>query len=156
MDERYKALIDRNTVERQIKRRCGTLGRKAVGNRNEGVRGKDDLFVSLSTSNGKRGVKHSICMRLKGEFADAYNLKIGDFVKVDYDNSPEGCIFVMKRACPKTGVMFYKTSQESGIRTAFTPEEEDLQNLFSDTKRYWCELKHVDDATGVMVFEELK
>ena len=157
MNERYKALIDRSIVERQQKSKCGTLGRM-VSARGKFQSGKpDDILVSLSTSNRKRGIKHSVCVRFKGELADAYGIKIGDFVRISYDNTTEGCcIFVMSKACPETGVMIYKTSQETSVRTAFTPSEEDLKNLFSQRKRYHCELKHVDDVTGVMVFEEME
>ena len=74
---------------------------------------------------------------------------------MDYDNSPGGCLFVIRKVDEKTGCMLYRTNSEAGLRTAFTPSEEDLKNLFASEQRgYRCELKHHDAESDAFVFEE--
>jgi hypothetical protein len=154
MKEKYKAIIDRSV--HQMKRRSGTFRRIGTG-RSKTCGQNDHMMVSLATTTSKNGrVTHSVCLRFQQSFAEAFDLKIGDRITMDYEVAPEGCVFVIRRASEQDGVSLYRTSRENNVRTAFTPRHEDIENLFSATKRYRCELKHQDDDSGVFVFEELK
>jgi len=149
MNERYKALIDRETAS--LKRRTGTFCRIGSGRPKA-----SDLYVSLSVSTRRKsGRKKTVCVRIHGETAKAFGFEEGGFITMDYDNAPEGCMFAIRKADERTGCALYRTNSETGLRTAFTPSEEDLKNLFADEQRgYRCELKHHDTASDAFIFEE--
>jgi hypothetical protein len=159
MNEKYKALFDRATHDAQMRRKCGTLTRKAAG-RSPGRRTQCDLYVSLVKNNSKKnGVPHSVNVRFKGVFDNARNLKVGDLIAIDYDNTPEGCIFLVRLVDdPLIGMAVYTTKQgreDADVRSAFTPEKKDVDNLFADKKGYHCELKVYDHEKRAYVFEEI-
>jgi len=154
MEERYKAILSRSTD--CLKRRNGTLGRIGGGRTRGFAARADDLLVSLSTSSGKANIN----VRIKGDTARDYGISIGDYITIDYDNLPEGCLFVVRKTVEEQGCSIYKAKsggrEESGVRSAFTPSKNDIENLFPDgKKRYRCLLKHHDVEAGAYVFEEI-
>jgi hypothetical protein len=159
MEEKYKALIDRASLDAQMRRKCGTFRRVAAG-RSSSSRRRDDLYLSLTKNNHKKnGVGFSVNVRFKGVFNNARNLKLGDLIAIDYDNRPDGCIFCVRLTDdPLEGMTIYSTNADKAgadVRSAFTPEKKDLDNLFTDKKGYHCELKFYDEEKRVYIFEEI-
>lgn len=147
MKERYKALIEKTDQGKK-----GTFGRNGGGG--TGRKSECDLLISLTAHGSKIG---AVNVRVKGEVAETFNFCLGEYVAVDYDNQQDGCLFVLRKTDPSMGCCLYKTHNEKGVRTSFTPKKPDLENLFSGEKRrYLCSLVHHDAESGACVFEEIK
>lgn len=153
MQERYKAILDR---EPSFRKKSGMFSRRICGSR-KGEEG--DLLVTITKHSKKtsRVQRYAVSARISGEFADAYGIDAGEYVTMEYEQTPEGCIFIVRKVTDETGLLLYRTKSESGCRASFTPHQKDIENLFSDMSRaYRCELKHHDEESGAFVFEEIK
>lgn len=148
-NERYKMALERGGAA--IKRKSGFLGR--VSTRTcSGV--QDDLYISLSKS---KGGNPAMKVRFRAEVAEAYGITTDDYITVEYDASPDGVLFIVRKATPDVGLKVYRTGNERGVRAAFRLADDDMSNLFSgNRKTYECELKHHDSESGAFVFEEVK
>lgn len=153
MKERYKAILDR---EPSFRRKSGVLCRRVCGTK-KGEEG--DLLVTL-TKHSKRSSKvqrYAVSTRLSAELSEAYGIDTGQYVTMEYEQTPEGCIFIVRKATEETGLLLYRQKSELGCRASFTPTDQDIVNLFPDVSVvYRCELKYHDEKSGAFVFEEIK
>lgn len=147
--ERYKMALERGGAA--IKRKTGLLCRKSSSpNRIT----EDDLYVSLCNT---KGGNPALNIRIRGEVAEAYGIGTNDYVTVEYDASPDGVLFIVRKTGADVGLKIYRTANERGVRAAFRVSDEDIKNLFSSgCRNYSCELKHHDSESGAFVFEEMK
>lgn len=148
-NERYKMALERGGSA--IKRKTGLLCRKAMKPYGAVA---DDLYVSLSKA---KGGNPAMNVRVRAEVAEAYGISTDDYITVEYDASPDGVLFIVRKATQEVGLKVYRTGNERGVRAAFRLADEDVNNLFSgNRKTYECELKHHDSESGAFVFEEIK
>lgn len=149
--ERYKMALERGGAA--IKRKTGFLCRRSSTPFSPV---DDDMYVSMTRTKTKSGAP-VMNVRIREEVADAYGIKIGEYITVEYDASPDGVMFIVRKATPSEGLKVYRCANERGVRSSFRLFADDVANLFGgDRMNYSCELKHHDSESGAFVFEEMK